>query len=492
MVPMGDGKDCATAPCPLREVALASPGAPATVGAGGLVTYGELDRRVTVAAERIRALGLGEGARVALYLPKSEGYPALLLALIRAGCVACPLSTRLPPRGAAPLLEKVACRALISSDEGLLRATEAGIPKLNPETLLAEEPATRERGQSSEAIQLTLSRPATVIFTSGSTGGPKAALHTFANHYFSALGSNANIPLEPGDRWLHSLPLYHVGGLSILFRCLISGAAVALPEPGRALSEAVVRSGATHVSLVSTQLLRLLRERDVGLEGLKAILLGGGPMPASLLDEAVGRGLPVHASYGLTEMASQVTTTRRGASREELSTSGRPLPHREVSVSERGEILVRGETLFAGYLDGDAVDLPLDEDGWFHTRDMGGLDADGRLRVRGRKDNLFISGGENVHPEEVEEALMRLDGVEEAVVVPLPDAQFGHRPVAFVRTDGRTVEPEALARSLERVLPRFKIPTNFYRWPGSARLGGMKVDRASFREQARRLHPRGG
>jgi o-succinylbenzoate---CoA ligase len=463
---------------------MASPDAPAVVGAGSVLRYGELDLRVAVTVERLGELGFGTGTRIALHLPKDERYLVLLLALFRAGCLACPLSTRLPSLGVAPLLKRAACRALISSDENLLKATNASVRKLRSAALLADGPAARDLPQPSEELRLALDRPATIVFTSGSTGVPKAALHTFGNHYYSAKGSNANIALAPGDRWLHSLPLYHVGGLSILFRCLLAGAAVVLPEPGVPLGEAI--TGATHVSLVSTQLLRLLRGEDFDPGRLKAILLGGGPIPASLVDEAAGRGLPIHTSYGLTEMASQVTTTPPGASREELHTSGRPLPHREISISDDGEVLVRGETLFAGYVDGDAIDRPLDTDGWFPTGDLGELDAGGYLRVRGRKDNLFISGGENVQPEEIEEALCRLEGVEEAVVVPVPDAEFGLRPVAFVRTAGE--KPRDLARELEPVLPRFKIPVAFHRWPEEAEPGGMKVDRASFCERARRLH----
>jgi o-succinylbenzoate---CoA ligase len=468
------------APCPLRVAAKASPWAPAVVGAGGALTYGALDLRVTAAAKKVARLGLAPGARVALYLPKDERYIVLLLALVRAGCVACPLSTRLPPGGVAPLLEKVACRALISPEGELLEATE--VRELHPEELLADEPA-RDLWRSSEPLRLALDRPATIVFTSGSSGAPKAALHTFGNHYYSALGSNTNIALAPGDRWLHSLPLYHVGGLSILFRCLLAGVSVALPEPGAPLGEAV--AGATQVSLVSTQLSRLLRE-DFDARELKAILLGGGPIPPSLIDEAAARSLPIHTSYGLTEMASQVTATPPGASREALHTSGRPLPHREISISDDGEIMVRGETLFSGYVKSDVLDRPLDADGWFRTGDLGELDVDGYLRVRGRKDNLFLSGGENVQPAEIEEALCRLEGVEDAVVVPVPDAEFGSRPVAFLRASGGTVEPETLAQALERTLPRFKIPVAFHGWPEEA--GGMKVDRAFFRERARRLH----
>jgi o-succinylbenzoate---CoA ligase len=459
----------------LRSAALAAPKDAALIGARGVTSFEELDRLVSAAAVRLGELEAG--SRVALHLQRDERYVALLLALIRAGQVACPLSDRIPLRGVAPLLEKAACSALISDDEELLRTSGANLLGPKPEDLL------REGQQFAEPAKIPLERPATIIFTSGSTGVPKAALHTFGNHYHSALGSNANIALMPGDRWLHSLPLYHVGGLSILFRCLLAGATVALPQQGTPPGEAIAGFGATHVSLVSTQLLRLLRE-DADLGGLEAVLMGGGPIPASLVDEAVARGLPVHTSYGLTEMASQVTTTPPGASLEELHTAGRVLPHREVAISGSGEILVRGQTLFAGYVEGERLDRPLDAEGWFHTGDLGELDDNSYLRVRGRMDNLFVSGGENVQPEEIEEALCRLEGIVEAVVVPVPDEEFGSRPVAFVRTDD--LEPGDLAHELEPVLPRYKIPISFHPWPEEAPRG-MKVDRAALYERALRL-----
>ena len=424
--------------------------------------------------ERIAELGLKPGNRVALYLPKNLDHLVLLLALIRAGVVACLGSPRLPVGGVAPLLRRAACSALISPyQEPQVGAHE--VRALSPGTLLAG--GSRGEGQT-EPLENPLDRPATIVFTSGSTGTPKAALHTYGNHHFSALGSNANIALAPGDRWLHSLPLYHVGGLSILFRCLLAGAAVVLPEPDAPLGEEIPRCGATHVSLVDTQLRRLVRQ-EADLTGLKAVLLGGGPVSADLLDDAFDRGLPVHTSYGLTETASQATTTPQGASRDELRTSGRILPHREVAVSAGGEILVRGETLFAGYVEGDRLDPSRDAGGWFRTGDLGALSAAGYLSVVGRKDNMFVSGGENVQPEEIEEALRALEGVEDAVVVPLPDAEFGARPVAFVRGPAQR---ENLAQALERTLPRFKIPTVFHPLPEIG--GAMKPDRAALRERA--------
>lgn len=464
-------------PCPLRAAALAAPDAPAILGPDAKIAYGDLDRRVSAVAGNLAESGCVPGMRVALYLEKDERYVVLLLALLRAGCVACPVSTRVPVEGVAPLLGAAACSGLIS-DRYLPVVAGESLTVLRPESLPREAPAPYHP----EPAAIPPDRPATIVFTSGSTGAPKAALHTFGNHYYNALGSSANIPLAPGDRWLHSLPLYHVGGLSIVFRCLLAGATVTMPEPGIPLGEAIVSGGATHVSLVATQLRRLL-SGDAPLETLEAVLMGGGPVPGSLVDEAAARGLPIHTSYGLTEMASQVTTTPPDASRTALHTSGRVLPHRELSVAEDGEILVRGNTLFAGYVGGDAVDRQLDDEGWFHTKDLGELDPDGYLRVTGRRDNQFVSGGENVQPEEIEAALYRIEGVEEAVVVPVPDEEFGERPVAFVRAPGGL--PDDLAKALEPKLPRFKIPVAFYEWPEPSGPEGMKPDRAAFRELAR-------
>ena len=170
-------------------------------------------------------------------------------------------------------------------------------------------------------------------------------------------------------------------------------------------------------------------------------------------------------------MASTVTATPPGASLEALGTSGVVLPHRELELAADGEILVRGATLFVGYAEGESIERP-DAAGWFQTGDLGAwVEVGGArmLRVVGRKDNLFISGGENVQPEEVEAALGRLAGVHRAVVVPVADAEFGHRPVAFVEAEAW--EPEAWRSALGAALARFKIPVAFYPWPEEAQPG---------------------
>ena len=168
-------------------------------------------------------------------------------------------------------------------------------------------------GESNHINQIDLDRIATIIFTSGSTHEPKAAVHSYGNHHYNAVASNKNIPLAPADRWLLSLPLYHVGGLGILFRSFMAGAAVVIPRNRKNLVEDIKRYDVTCVSLVSTQLNRMLNDHGnvQTLAKMKAILLGGGPIPSRLYREARKNKLPVYATYGLTESSSQVATSDR-------------------------------------------------------------------------------------------------------------------------------------------------------------------------------------
>ena len=402
----------------------------------------------------------------------------LLWALWRTGRVAMPLSTRLPAPEARRTAQRMGAKLLVTRDSALLDGES------DPEAYTPDRIVEREGGGDPTPGVRPIHRRTSLIFTSGSTGTPSAVLHSWANHLYSAKGSNANLPLRAGDRWLLSLPLYHVGGLAILVRCALAGAAVAIPDRDASLSVALGTTGATHLSLVATQLRRLLDAQDGSLPPrVRGVLLGGGPLPEALLRRGHARGWPLHTSYGSTEMASQVTTTPPGAPLADLRTAGRCLPHRRLRIDEDGEILVAGPTLCRGIDEGEQVRDPR-VNGWFPTGDLGRLDAQGRLHVQGRVDRQFVSGGENIRPEEIEAALERLDGIERAVVVPVPDEEYGRRPVAFVRSETGRV-PDDWRASLVTVLPRFKLPDAVRRLPDAAVQDRMKVDRELLRRRAR-------
>ncbi|MBF0503533.1 MAG: o-succinylbenzoate--CoA ligase [Candidatus Omnitrophica bacterium] len=327
-------------------------------------------------------------------------------------------------------------------------------------------------------LDLDLEQKVTIIATSGSSGESKAAVHTWGNHYHSALGSNAIIPLTDSDRWLLSLPLYHVSGIAVVSRCLLSGAAMVIPT-GEDLAASIDSSRVTHVSLVSTQLHRLLADEKnyALLRSLKCILLGGSAIPRTIIDQSSKLGLNVYLSYGLTEMSSQVAT---GRVTQKDSACVKVLPYRQLCISPEGEILVKGEVLFKGYVAGDKIYLPLKHEGWFATGDKGRLDSQGCLTVMGRCDNMFISGGENIQPEEIERVLLGIPGIAQAVVVPKEDREFGARPIAFIKCEGKDLSQEHLRQCLEKELPRFKIPTAFYPWPQDLISRGIKFSRREF------------
>jgi O-succinylbenzoic acid--CoA ligase len=325
--------------------------------------------------------------------------------------------------------------------------------------------ATRPSHDSGVSASVTLdaSMPATVILSSGSTTFPKAVVHTLSAHLANAAGAASNMPLSPHDGWLWSLPLYHVSGLAILFRVFTAGATLVIPRPRADLHDAITLPRVTHLSLVQQQLRRLLMARTRCPPGIKAVLLGGSSYARELVDRSLLAGYALHTTYGMTETASQVTATPPGASADQLMSAGRLLPFRELKIDDQGEIHVRGDVLCLGYRRGQDVTALINEFGWFPTGDLGRWTAGGWLTILGRRDNMFISGGENIHPEEIEAALLEITGIRQALVVAASDDEYGQRPVAIVDAD--ELRPRDFASSLREKLPAFKVPNRFYRWP---------------------------
>jgi len=458
---------------PLTKAALRYGDAPALLGNPTSYSYRDYDERARVAAAALTRAGIGRGDRVGVLAIPNTQLPILLMGCFQLGAVVCMLNTRIPRHGVAEQLHRIGAMALLV-DEFFSMVRLDHMPTLRLEDILGND-ATGELNLRS----FRLDQAATILFTSGSTDEPKAALHTLANHCYSAVAANQNIPLAPGDRWLLSLPLYHVSGLGIMFRCLFGGAAMVVPDGPDALEAQINQYGVTHVSLVATQLFRMLQTKSgvAALKRLKAILIGGSAVSPSLIRQAHELGLAIHTTYGLTEMASQVTTTPPGATLEALLTSGAPLKPDTVSFAADGEILVRGSTLFRGYVESTGITLPVTSNGWYATGDLGKLDESGNLIVLGRKDNLIISGGENIQPEEIEKCLCNLAGVLQAVIVPVEDAEFGSRLVAFVKKDEKYhLLPSAMQSHLARHLPKYKIPVSFLPWPDEAD-ANMKVSR---------------
>jgi O-succinylbenzoic acid--CoA ligase len=313
-------------------------------------------------------------------------------------------------------------------------------------------------------VPFTRGEPALLLFTSGTSGAPKATILPLSSHLASARAANEVLGIDSTSRFLCALPLFHVGGLGIAFRCAIAGATLVLHERFEAAAVArELQSGATHASLVASTLARVL---DTGARFPPAVVLaGGGPVPKPLLDRARKAGLRVLQTYGLTETCSMAACERLDEA--DGASAGRAMPGLSIEV-DSGEIVVEGPQLMRGYLGEPPQRAP------FHTGDLGELDARGRLTVHARRTDLIVSGGENVYPAEVEAALLSHPGVREAAVIPAADQRWGQVGVAFFA--GTASETE-LREHLAALVARYKIPARFERMSELPRLASGKIDR---------------
>ncbi|MDA0144746.1 o-succinylbenzoate--CoA ligase [Vibrio sp. RW] len=304
---------------------------------------------------------------------------------------------------------------------------------------------------------------ASIVFTSGSTGNPKAVAHTLDQHLCSAVGLLDVFQFKGTDTWLLSLPMYHVSGLAIVHRWLATGGCIKI---GSGQLETDIEE-CSHASLVATQLHRLLKSKQALT--LTHVLLGGSHIPEELALQAQQMGIETWLGYGMTEAASTVTAKPVDAS----STAGFVLNHRQLKI-ENQRIYIGGDTLASGYYHQGKLTPLVDESGWFDSKDLGQWDGE-QVSIIGRADNQFISGGENIHCEEIERALNQLPEVKQAFVVPVEDGEFGFRPIAIVDCDELPTR-DWFAEQLQKSLERFKFPIEYYQMPEQEQQG-IKVSR---------------
>lgn len=310
---------------------------------------------------------------------------------------------------------------------------------------------------------------ASLIFTSGSTGQPKAVAHTSRQHLYSAQGLAERFTFQPGDCWLLSLPLYHVSGLSILYRWLLAGATLKIGQGD--LYQDI--QGVSHASLVPVQLQRIL-DANISLS-LTHVLLGGSEIPLALALRAQQQGIETWLGYGMTEAASTVTAKPV----DDKNTTGPILPYRKLMVKNQ-RIFIGGHTLASGYFKHGQLTPLIDQDGWFDSKDLGDWVGD-ELSIIGRADNQFISGGENIHCEEIENVLLSHPDVLNVIVIPVNDAAYGARPIAVMATRRPMMSTE-LSQYLHGRLEKFKWPVAYYPMPDDIMAGGIKVSRVAVKD----------
>ena len=469
----------------LAHRAATTPDRVALIARGRSWTFALLDADVTDAALNLAAHGVHAGDRVTTLLSNGPAPVILVHALIRLGAILVPLNTRLADAEVAWQLSDAAPRLLIV-DDGTAGLAERAVAGTRSPAVIAVDaegrvspPAGFDRAEMSGRTELPLAhdpdRILAIIYTSGTTGRPKGAMLTVGNFWWSAIGSALNLGTDVDDRWLACLPLFHVGGLSIVLRAAIYGITAVVHDgfDADAVNRAVDEDRITIISVVAVMLQRMLDARGDRPfpASLRCVLAGGGPVPRSLLERCAALDVPVMQTYGLTEAASQVATLPPNDALRRVGSAGRALyPNRirvvigarDAAPDEPGEILVSGPVVMAGYTSGAADTNRAIVDGWLHTGDIGRIDPDGHLHVLDRRDDLIITGGENVYPAEVEAALLAFPGVAEAGVIGVADDSWGQRVVAIVRFDAPSGAPpiDELRTHCRALLAGYKVPSD--------------------------------
>lgn len=418
---------------------------------------GTLDRLTSVLATVVNPL-----ETVGLYADISFHGVLLVLAAVRLGLrvALCPL--REPPLVIASWLGSLRINTLISSTKPL-------------EEFSGKQFVVDDMIQyGSDKFNLVANNFSSIMRTSGSSKAPKNALITERAHWASARAVNEFFSFDSDSSFLLSLPLYHVSGMSIIFRALLADGSIAIARSHDDIAASIAQKKVTHISLVPTQLKRLL-DQACDFRALSAVIIGGDALPARTRNQALDHGVPLYETYGLTETASMIWV------RDARGGDARVLPHAIMERAQDGEILVGGTSLFEGYLTADGeISRP---GPLFATGDLAIGGVGDQLQLINRKSNRIISGGENIQGEEVEYVLEQHPEVAEAVVVGVRDKNFGMRPRAYVRLRNDRIVFAEITSFLRVHLAAFKVP-ELVSWPVDAPVG-LKKPRQFFRELVR-------
>jgi fatty-acyl-CoA synthase len=472
-----------------------SPDRVAVVYEGTAWTYRRLHERATRLAHALAALGVRHGDRVAYRGPNHPTFLEALFATGQLGAIFVPLNWRL----AAPEL------AYVLSDSGA-------------EVLLAQAPstvecrATVELGEPYEALLADAStepldepvdpaEPCMILYTSGTTGRPKGATLSHANVVWNSVNLLLDVDLTADEVTLVAAPMFHVAALNqTVLPTLLKGGRVVLMssfDPARALA-LVAEHRVTFLFGVPTMFLAMARSPGwaaADLSSVRSAICGGAPVPEAVIAPYQERGVTFMQGYGLTEAAPGVLFLRRDDSIRRAGSAGTAAFFTDVrlvrvdgtdaAAGEPGEIVTQGPNVMTGYWNRpDDTARVLSADGWLRTGDIGVADDDGYITIRDRTTDLIISGGENIYPAEVEDALYRHPAVAECAVIGVPDPHWGEvgRAVVVLR-DGATAEPTDLLAFLDGRIARYKIPKSVVFTDVLPRTASGKVTKSDLRSR---------
>ncbi len=474
---------------------------------GERISFRQWNARAERAAHRLVAAGIGRGDRVAVLAENAPAVLDLLFACGKLGAVFMPLNWRLAGPELAAQIGHAEPAALCCDDIMAERGRELDAPVRLSLAELADAPA---RGALPRPA-LTHADPWVLCFTGGSTGAPRGVVLTHGSILWNAINTVSSWDLSAGDVAIVNAPLFHTGGLHVFATPLVhaGGASILCRrfDPDQVF-DLVAGGEATLLFGVPTMFLMLeqhARWAGAQLSRLRLVISGGAPAPARLFESFFARGVDFRTGYGLTEAGPNNFWLPGQLARAKPGSVGHPLLHVEARLVDGdgraidrpeavGELELRGPHAMAGYFrDPEASAAAVGQGGWLATGDLARRDGDGAYWIVGRRKEMFISGGENVYPAEVESALCDHPAVAAAAVVGVPDPVWGEVGVAFVAlrepgAAGASTDPKAagaeLAEFLAGRLARYKLPRRYALLPELPRTGAGKVDRADLRRRA--------
>jgi fatty-acyl-CoA synthase len=464
----------------IRDRARTTPERVAIDHVGRLVTYRELDEVSDAWAAAFLERGLRRGDRVATLTGSTPEHVEAFYACAKAGLILLPLSWRLSPAELRYQLEDADPAIFLVEDayEEIAAATERRYERLAPPNGVRHSDLAPQDVSDEDGLLL--------IYTSGTTGKPKGALLTHANCFWTNLSFDLTTGVSQDDVVLQVLPQFHIGGWNV--QALLGwwkGATVILErefDAARALHLIQEKRVTTMMGVPATYLFMAQQPgfADADLSSLQRAVVGGAPMPEALLETYAARGAAIVQGYGLTEAAPNVLCLPPEDAVRKLGYAGKPYPFVDVRVSDEDELQVRGPNVFPGYWrNPEATTDAFTPDGWLRTGDVAERDDEGFYRIKGRLKDMYISGGENVYPAEVEAVLHEHPRVADAAVLGVGDERWGEVGVAFVVADG--VGEDELRDWCRARLARFKVPKSF-RLVGEIPRNGMgKVQKQELR-----------
>ncbi|WP_047983648.1 o-succinylbenzoate--CoA ligase [Ornithinibacillus californiensis] len=452
----------------LTKQAFLSPNQPAMeLVDGTTISFSELMNKSQSFAKQLASLGVNKGSHIGIL---SNNHPTMIVAvhaLSYLGAVAVLLNTRLTAEELNYQVKDADVHTVITQDNLIDQAKELKVDLVNSFSQVESKPQL----EIELLTEINLDDPFTIIYTSGTTGFPKGVIHSYGNHWWSAVGSALNLGLTESDKWLAVLPFFHVGGLSIFLKSVIYGMPVYLLErfDEQVVLNAIQNRGVTIASVVTVmvqRILELLKDNQFPSH-FRCMLLGGGPAPVPLLEKAKEKSIPVFQSFGMTETSSQVVTLSPRDALEKIGSAGKALFPAQIQIKdcepeEIGEILVKGPMVTKGYYNNQEANQNSFNDGWLSTGDLGYVDDEGFLFVVDRRKDLIISGGENIYPSEIESVLLAFDGIKEVGVTGKPDDHWGQVPIAFIVPNNNTISKEEILNFAQQKLAKYKLPKEIH------------------------------